>query len=109
MFMFEWQNLKWQKISITKCDFLQFVMAIEKLQDITEEDERKIKFFKKCQKCIFLMPNLIQIAECFSYPMTKSFHTSKYEYFLPFQARTYLQPHYGNGVLGNVYLSAGQH
>ena len=21
----------------------------------------------------------------------------------------YLQPHYGNGVLGNVYLSAGQH
>ena len=25
------------------------------------------------------------------------------------QARTYLQPHYGNGVLGNVYLTAGQH
>jgi hypothetical protein len=25
------------------------------------------------------------------------------------QARTYLQPHYGNGVFGNVYLSAGQH
>jgi 2-polyprenyl-6-methoxyphenol hydroxylase-like FAD-dependent oxidoreductase len=24
-------------------------------------------------------------------------------------ARTYLQPHYGNGVFGNVYLSAGQH
>ena len=24
-------------------------------------------------------------------------------------AQTYLQPHYGNGVLGNVYLSAGQH
>jgi hypothetical protein len=23
-------------------------------------------------------------------------------------ARTYLQPHYGNGVFGNVYLSAGQ-
>ena len=23
--------------------------------------------------------------------------------------RTYLQPHYGNGVFGNVYLSAGQH
>ena len=24
-------------------------------------------------------------------------------------AWTYLQPHYGNGVFGNVYLSAGQH
>ena len=24
-------------------------------------------------------------------------------------ARTYLQPHYGKGVFGNVYLSAGQH
>jgi hypothetical protein len=24
-------------------------------------------------------------------------------------AGTYLQPHYGNGVFGNVYLSAGQH
>ena len=24
-------------------------------------------------------------------------------------ARTYLQPHYGNGVYGNVYLLAGQH
>ena len=24
-------------------------------------------------------------------------------------ARTYLQPHYGNGVFGNVCLSAGQH
>ena len=24
-------------------------------------------------------------------------------------ARTYLQPHYGNGVFRNVYLSAGQH
>ena len=24
-------------------------------------------------------------------------------------AQTYLQPHYGNGVFGNVYLSAGQH
>ena len=23
--------------------------------------------------------------------------------------RTYQQPHYGNGVFGNVYLSAGQH
>ena len=23
-------------------------------------------------------------------------------------ARTYLQPHYGNGVFGNVYLLAGQ-
>ena len=23
--------------------------------------------------------------------------------------RTYLQPHYGNGVFGKVYLSAGQH
>jgi hypothetical protein len=26
-----------------------------------------------------------------------------------YHARTYLQPHYGNGVFGNVYLSAGQH
>ena len=26
-----------------------------------------------------------------------------------FLARTCLQPHYGNGVFGNVYLSAGQH
>ena len=25
------------------------------------------------------------------------------------KARTYLQPHYGNGVFGNVYLPAGQH
>ena len=25
------------------------------------------------------------------------------------RARTYLQPHYGNGFFGNVYLSAGQH
>ena len=25
------------------------------------------------------------------------------------KARTYLQPHYGNGVFNNVYLSAGQH
>ena len=24
-------------------------------------------------------------------------------------ARTYLQPHYGDGIFGNVYLSAGQH
>ena len=24
-------------------------------------------------------------------------------------AQTYLQPHYGNGVFGNVYLSGGQH
>ena len=24
-------------------------------------------------------------------------------------AQTYLQPHYGNGVFGNVYISAGQH
>jgi hypothetical protein len=24
-------------------------------------------------------------------------------------AGTYLQPHYGNGVFSNVYLSAGQH
>ena len=29
--------------------------------------------------------------------------------FLWNSARTYLQSHYGNGVLGNVYLSAGQH
>ena len=28
---------------------------------------------------------------------------------VPDHARTYLQPHYGNGVFGNVYLSAGQH
>ena len=26
-----------------------------------------------------------------------------------YSAGTYLQPHYGNGVFGNVYLSAGQH
>ena len=25
------------------------------------------------------------------------------------KAQTYLQPDYGNGVFGNVYLSAGQH
>jgi hypothetical protein len=25
------------------------------------------------------------------------------------KAGTYIQPHYGNGVFGNVYLSAGQH
>ena len=25
------------------------------------------------------------------------------------KAKTYLQPHYSNGVFGNVYLSAGQH
>ena len=25
------------------------------------------------------------------------------------KAGTYLQPHYGNGVFGNVYLSAEQH
>ena len=24
-------------------------------------------------------------------------------------AQMYLQPHYGNGIFGNVYLSAGQH
>ena len=29
--------------------------------------------------------------------------------FLEDHARTYLQPHYGNVVFGNVYLSAGQH
>ena len=29
--------------------------------------------------------------------------------FLSIPAQTYLQPHYGNGVFGNVYLSAGQH
>ena len=28
---------------------------------------------------------------------------------LAFQAQTYLQPHYGNGGLDNVYLLAGQH
>ena len=28
---------------------------------------------------------------------------------LPDKARMYLQPDYGNGVFGNVYLSAGQH
>ena len=26
-----------------------------------------------------------------------------------YTAGTYLQPHYGNGVFGNVYLSAEQH
>ena len=25
------------------------------------------------------------------------------------RAQRYLQPHYSNGVLGNIYLSAGQH
>ena len=28
---------------------------------------------------------------------------------LTYWARTYLQPHYGNGVFGNVYISTGQH
>ena len=28
---------------------------------------------------------------------------------LRYTARRYLQPHYGNGVFGNVYFSAGQH
>ena len=31
------------------------------------------------------------------------------QYFFKYLARTYLQPHYGNGVFDNVYLSAGQH
>ena len=30
-------------------------------------------------------------------------------YCLPDFIRTYLQPHYGNGVFDNVYISAGQH
>ena len=30
-------------------------------------------------------------------------------YFYHQTARKYLQPHYGNGVSGNFYLSAGQH
>ena len=29
--------------------------------------------------------------------------------FWPDIAQMYLQPHYANGVFGNVYLSAGQH
>ena len=29
-------------------------------------------------------------------------------YLLADTAKTYLQPHYNNGVFGNVYLSAGQ-
>ena len=33
----------------------------------------------------------------------------KYQCMLSIPAQTYLQPHYGNGVFGNVYLSAGQH
>ena len=32
-------------------------------------------------------------------------HEMSFMYF----AQTYLQPYYGNGVLGNVYLLAGQH
>ena len=35
--------------------------------------------------------------------------TPQVENSLNNNARTYLQPHYGNGVFGNVYLSAGQH
>ena len=31
------------------------------------------------------------------------------EFFQSITAQMYLQPHYGNGVLGNVYLSARQH
>ena len=30
-------------------------------------------------------------------------------YTMASKAGKYLQPHYGNGVFGNVYLSAGQH
>ena len=29
--------------------------------------------------------------------------------FISDHAQTYLQPHYNNGVFGNVYLLAGQH
>ena len=32
-----------------------------------------------------------------------------YSPLLAYIARTYLQPHYGNGVFGDLYLSAGQH
>ena len=32
-----------------------------------------------------------------------------FDMMINFKARTYLQLHYGNGVFGNVYLSAGQH
>ena len=30
-------------------------------------------------------------------------------FYVAGKAGTYLQPHYGNGVFGNVYLSADQH
>ena len=42
----------------------------------------------------------------------KSAHShllSQLDLGLGHMAGTYLQPHYGNGVFGNVYLSAGQH
>ena len=38
----------------------------------------------------------------------KKFHL-KVKNNINFQARTYLQPHYCNGVFGKVYLSAAQH
>jgi hypothetical protein len=37
------------------------------------------------------------------------FQVDKDTIYLLVSARMYLQPHYGNVVFGNVYLSAGQH
>ena len=42
-------------------------------------------------------------------PVFHIFNQSKWRAKQHCIARTYLQPHYGNGVFDNVYLSAGQH
>ena len=63
--------------------------------------------------CKYLRPNYNQIAAygrtTTAIPWFQPLVVGCQSMFIVDIARTYLQPHYGNGVFGNVYLSAGQH
>ena len=77
---------------------------------------QKCKFFQVIHPMITKLPLLFNADEFIYDHLKLQKEKKKYETFQKYltlncrnKAGTYLQPHCGNGVFGNVYLSAGQH
>ena len=95
--------------SFKNCSKIQLFFLTQTERD-TDHVTRKIGrlYFNFKVKFPYLKPTA-PFKNCIPVIVNQGIEISQWPSHNAYIARTYLQPHYGNGVFGNVYFAAGQH
>ena len=99
---------KEREISIAK--FVNIQEQRNWIENVKKQEDRENPEYLGIDPIFMLDSDLKEVVSKYQ-KLFKHWKWIKAQYILRQEdlAQTYLQPHYGNGVFGNVYLSAGQH